>query len=222
MNHEKEKCPIIAPEGVKLTIAFVVIALVFFFTGYYILFALTIFIVFFNLFFFRNPQREAPEGPFIVAPADGTVIRIKEVMEEEFFKEKVNMVSIFMSIFNVHINRAPCSGRVLDIRHNEGKFFSANLDLAVEENEKNYVFLELENGIKLLYCQVAGLIARRIVCDLKVGDKIKIGQRVGLICYGSRVDIFLPKEIKIKVKLNDKTKAGETILGEIINDQRKQ
>jgi len=203
----------IAPEGIKLTLILLVITLVFFFLGYKVISGVMLIFVIFNLFFFRNPQRIVPSGPFIVAPADGEVILIKNVEEKEFFKEEVTLVSIFMSIFNVHVNRAPYDGKVLAIKHYDGRFFSANLNSAFEENEKNYVFFETPEGFKLLYSQVAGLIARRIVCDLKVGDIIKKGQRVGIICYGSRVDIFLPKNVEIKVKLKDKTKAGETVIG---------
>lgn len=213
MTEVKKKNQIIAPEGIKLTLIFFILSIVFYLAGYKIVSGIIFCLVLFNLFFFRNPIRVSPSGPYIVAPADGEVILIKKVMEKDYFKDEVTLVSIFMSIFNVHVNRAPYDGKVLSIKHNDGRFFSANLDSAFEENEKNYVFLETPEGHKILYSQVAGLIARRIVCDLKVGDNIKKGERVGLICYGSRVDIFLPKNVELKVKLKDKTKAGETIIG---------
>ncbi|MCX7770662.1 MAG: phosphatidylserine decarboxylase family protein [Proteobacteria bacterium] len=206
---------IIAPEGLKLSIIFFLVALISFIGGYYIISGAVFLLFLFNLFFFRNPKRIPPEGPYIVAPADGEVILIKSIYEDRFFKGEVNLVSIFMSVFNVHINRAPYDGRIIDFKHFDGKFFSANLDNAFEENERNFVFIETPEGKKILYSQVAGLIARRIISEVRVGDYIRKGNIVGLICYGSRVDIFLPKEIRLKVKLKDKTKAGETIIGVI-------
>jgi len=206
---------IIAPEGLKLSVIFFLASLLSFGGGYYIISGVVFLLFLFNLFFFRNPKRMPPQGPYIVAPADGEVILIKKVYEDKFFKEEVNLISIFMSVFNVHINRSPYDGKVLDIKHYNGKFFSANLDNAFEENERNFVFMETPEGYKILYSQVAGLIARRIISEVKVGEFIRKGSIVGLICYGSRVDIFLPKEINLKVKLKDKTKAGETIIGVI-------
>lgn len=207
----------IAPEGLKLSLIFFIASLLSFWGGYIIISGALFILFLFNLFFFRNPRRKPPEGPYIVAPADGEVILVKEIYEDRYFKANVNLISIFMSIFNVHINRAPYDGRILDIKHFDGKFFSANLDNAFEENERNFVFIETPEGKKVLYSQVAGLIARRIVSEIKVGDYVKKGSIVGLICYGSRVDIFLPKEISLRVQLKDKTKAGETIIG-VIND----
>lgn len=206
---------IIAPEGLKLSSIFFVASLVSFFGGYHIISGAIFILFLFNLFFFRNPKRTPPEGPYIVAPADGEVILIKEVYEDKYFKDNVNLISIFMSVFNVHINRAPYDGKILDIKHYDGRFFSANLDNAFEENERNFVFMETPEGKKILYSQVAGLIARRIVSAINIGDFVKKGSIVGLICYGSRVDIFLPKEISLRVQLKDKTKAGETIIGVI-------
>lgn len=208
---------LIAPEGLKLSSIFLIASLISLWGGYHIISGAIFILFLFNLFFFRNPKRKPPEGPYIVAPADGEVIVIKEIYEDKYFKDRVNLISIFMSVFNVHINRAPYDGKILDTRHVDGRFFSANLDNAFEENERNFVFMETPEGKKILYSQVAGLIARRIVSEIKVGENVKKGSIVGLICYGSRVDIFLPKEISLKVQLKDKTKAGETIIG-VIND----
>lgn len=206
---------LIAPEGLKISLIFFLGVLISFWGGYPVISGAIFLLFLFNLFFFRNPKRKPPEGPYIVAPADGEVILVKEIYEDKFFKDRVNLVSIFMSIFNVHINRAPYDGKILDIQHFDGRFFSANLDNAFEENERNFVFMETPEGKKILYSQVAGLIARRIISEIKVGEYIKKGSIVGLICYGSRVDIFLPKEISLKIQLKDKTKAGETIIGVI-------
>lgn len=213
MDKKKRDNQIIASEGIKLSIISLFIALFFFFyKAILIAFILFGFFVF-NLYFFRNPKRVAPSGNQIVSPADGEVILIKEVKEDKFIKNDVIKISIFMSIFNVHINRAPYDGEIIEVRYEKGKFFSADLDKSTDENEKNYILMETPEGEKLLFVQVAGLIARRIVCDVKKGDYLKKGDIIGLICYGSRLDIFLPKSVELKVKLKDKVKAGESILG---------
>lgn len=208
----------IAPEGILLTAVFGILCAIFLIAEVWIIGGLLLVCTAFNLYFFRNPERHAPEGNVITAPADGEVIIIKPVFEKEFFNEEVNMVSIFMNVFNVHVNRAPYDGEILDVSHRGGKFLSANLDAATEENEKNSVFMKTPEGMKILFVQVAGLIARRIICYVKKGDVVKKGERVGLICYGSRVDIFLPAAVEIKVKTGDKTRSGETIIGVLKND----
>ncbi len=207
----------IAREGIALILISTSLAVLFFAINYVVLGFLFVFFALFNMFFFRNPRRVSPEGRNVVAPADGEVILVKEVFEERFLKQDVTKISIFMSILNVHVNRAPVSGEVLDVLHEEGKFFSANLDKATEDNEKNYLLIRADDGFDLLVVQVAGLVARRIVCDVKKGDYIRKGEPYGLICYGSRLDIYLPANIDIKVVLGEKTKAGETVLGELKN-----
>ena len=122
-------------------------------------------------------------------------------------------ISIFMSVFNVHVNRVPYNGRVKEIDYYPGKFFSANLDKASQQNEHNAVSIEMENGKPLCVVQIAGLIARRIICHIKPGDQVLRGQRFGLICFGSRLDIYLPTDIKLKSAVGDKVKAGTSILG---------
>ncbi|GAB4432950.1 MAG: phosphatidylserine decarboxylase family protein [bacterium] len=209
---------IIAGEGVALTLVSLSLSLLFYAIGYYKVGFLFGLFTAFNLFFFRNPKRYAPAGNNVVAPADGEVILIKEVFEDRFLKKDATKISIFMSIFNVHVNRAPVSGEVVDVLHEEGRFFSANLDKATEDNEKNYVLIKSEAGFPVLVVQVAGLIARRIVCDVGKGDIVNKGEPYGLICYGSRLDIYLPKEIEVKIAVKDKTRAGETIIGEFKND----
>ena len=125
-------------------------------------------------------------------------------------------ISIFMSVFNVHVNRAPYDGRVKEISYYPGKFFSANLDKASLENEHNAVFLETDDARPMCVVQVAGLIARRIICKIQPGDHLLRGQRFGLICFGSRLDVYLPTDIKLKVAPGDKVKAGTSILGHFI------
>ncbi|MEK7851629.1 MAG: phosphatidylserine decarboxylase, partial [Deltaproteobacteria bacterium] len=129
--------------------------------------------------------------------------------------EKALKISIFMNVFKVHVNRAPYSGKVLDVIYNKGKFISANLDKASLDNEQNAVILDIGNGKRIMFVQIAGLIARRIVCYLKSGDFIEKGQRIGLIRFGSRVDVYLPVGSILNVKIGDKVRAGETILGRL-------
>ncbi|MCD6486890.1 MAG: phosphatidylserine decarboxylase family protein [Syntrophobacterales bacterium] len=170
----------------------------------------------FVLWFFRNPDRVTPEDEKVVmSPADGKVIKIEEV-EEEMLKGKAKKVSIFMSIFNVHVNRAPCAGTVKKISYRKGKFFPANLDKASELNERNSVLIETADGRQILTIQIAGIIARRIVCWVKEGMEIRKGKRFGLIKFGSRLEVFMPLGSTIHVKVGDKVRAGETRIGYLI------
>jgi phosphatidylserine decarboxylase len=170
---------------------------------------LTIFII----CFFRNPQRVLPDDEnAVVAPADGIVIFLGNAPERHTGSE-MSKISIFMSVFNVHINRVPFSGRVIDIFYSKGKFHDARDDKATYENEQSGIVLETDKGDKMVFVQVAGLIARRIVSYPRKGDMLCRGDRYGLIRFGSRVDIYLPKGFDLKVAVGDKTVAGETILG---------
>jgi phosphatidylserine decarboxylase len=165
--------------------------------------------------FFRNPERVSPgDDTMVVAPADGTVIVVERVSETPLGIEALK-ISIFMSVFNVHVNRAPLDGKVVGIDYHAGKFLDARDGRASSENERNGVVLETASGIKIAFVQIAGLIARRIICYPKVGDLLKRGTRYGLIRFGSRVDIYLPVDVKPLVKLGDTTTAGETILGRL-------
>ena len=165
--------------------------------------------------FFRDPDRVSPaQQGVLVSPADGKVIAAGTVNNSPFYSGQAMKISIFMSVFNVHVNRVPFDGRVKEIKYYPGKFFSANLDKASSENEHNAVFIEMENAKPLCVVQIAGLIARRIICNLQPGDKVIRGQRFGLICFGSRLDVYLPMDIKLKVVVGDKVKAGESALGQ--------
>ena len=167
----------------------------------------------FCAYFFRNPERITPDVErAVVAPADGRIIYLGDVHEELFDAEMVK-ISIFMSVFNVHVNRAPVSGRVTDIRYIKGKFLDVRDERATFENEQNCMLVESDEGTKIKVVQVAGLIARRIVCYPGIGDRLVRGKRYGLIRFGSRLDVYLPKDTELRVAMGDKTVAGETILG---------
>jgi len=166
--------------------------------------------------FFRDPDRIIPadEG-VLVSPADGKVIATGRVDNSPYFEGPASKISIFMSVFNVHVNRIPFNGRIKNISYHPGKFFSANLDKASLENEHNAVFIEMENGQPLCVVQIAGLIARRIICKIQAGERVIRGHRFGLICFGSRLDVYLPLDTKLKVVVGDKVSAGASILGKL-------
>jgi len=170
-------------------------------------------LVLFAIYFFRDPERKTPiEENIIVSPADGTVILIEELQENEFFKSSIQKVSIFMSVFDVHVNRIPIDGCVAYFNYQKGKFLPAYKDDACYENEQTIILIENEN-IKILFKQIAGIIARRIVCHLREGRKVKQGERFGMIKFGSRVDMFLPSKVMLDIKLEQKVTAGKTIIG---------
>ncbi|MBW2185267.1 MAG: phosphatidylserine decarboxylase [Desulfuromonadales bacterium C00003068] len=171
----------------------------------------------FTVYFFRNPDRTVPQGDdLVISPADGKVVFVDLVQEDRFLNEQVLKISVFMSVFNVHVNRVPCSGKVVDQFYNKGQFVNAALDKASIENEQGGMVIETAAGKKLLVVQIAGLIARRIVTYPVVGDVLERGQRYGLIRFGSRVDVYLPKDAETDIKLGDRCVAGETVLGRLV------
>lgn len=204
----------LAPEGYPFIIFFSALTIISFFIASGIWIALLPFILtLFMVYFFRDPERIAPEGDNIfVSPADGKVILIKDVREDQYIKDYAIEVSIFMSPLNVHVNRAPCDGVVESVVHTSGKFLSAFKHEASLHNENIAMLLNTKHG-RILVRQVAGFVARRAVCRVKPGDILKKGQRYGIIKFSSRLDVYLPKDADIKVKLGDKVKAGETIIG---------
>jgi phosphatidylserine decarboxylase len=172
-------------------------------------------ITFFVCGFFRDPDRVIPNtSAAIVSPADGKVIRVKNIDDSAFYEGRCTQISIFMSLFNVHVNRIPVAGTVKQVRYYPGKFFAANQDKASVHNEHNAVFLETADGKNICVVQVAGLIARRIICKVQPGDDVLRGQRYGLICFGSRLDVYLPGEAEIQVTVGDRIKAGSSLLGQ--------
>ncbi|MDC4204995.1 MAG: phosphatidylserine decarboxylase family protein [Candidatus Manganitrophus sp.] len=168
----------------------------------------------FCVWFFRDPRRSVPqtEGA-LVSPADGKVVDISRTEEGRFLNKPAIKISIFLNVFNVHINRVPVAGKVIGVFYNAGRFFAANVPKASLENEQNAVVMEMPSGKRVVCIQIAGLIARRIVCWIKEGSVLNRGERFGLIRFGSRVDLFLPIETEIRVSMGQKVRGGETILG---------
>ena len=212
MNHNgfiaSEGLPFIVPMSVATLLAFV--------AGFAEISVILLVVTLFVVWFFRNPQRNPPEKDgLVISPADGRVIRIEETTSDEQPGRTFQKISIFMNVFNVHINRIPCSGKVRFIRYRKGKFLSANLDKASALNERNTVLLQTADGREIMTIQIAGLIARRIVCWLKEGMQVSRGERFGLIRFGSRVEVFLPLGSTLLVKVGEKVRAGETPIGEL-------
>lgn len=205
----------IAPEGLP----FIVIALVISGLGAYFfswrVFAVLFFMAVFVTAFFRDPAREIPQGPgLVVSPADGKVVLIVPVPEGHPAGVGATQVSIFLSVFDVHINRAPIAGRITDVVYNRGEFLPAFDDKASLRNEQNRVFLEGPEG-RVGFTQIAGLIARRIVFRKKVGDLVARGEQVGLIRFGSRTDLFLPKGSTLRVKVGDRVSGGSSVVAHL-------
>jgi phosphatidylserine decarboxylase len=166
-------------------------------------------------YFFRDPERVIIEDDnYLVSPADGEVIKVEEVdgpkevgLENKRFKK----ISIFMNVFDCHVNRTPCSGKVEEILYKPGKFFNASLDKASEDNERNYYKIKDSDGNNIIVVQIAGLIARRIVCEVNNGQDLKQGERIGMIRFGSRADVYY-ENYEVLVKVGQKTISGETLL----------
>jgi phosphatidylserine decarboxylase len=168
----------------------------------------------FVLCFFRDPERFTPaESNALISPADGKILLVKQVDDKNFTGGRACKISIFMNVFNVHVNRVPISGTVEKVIYTPGKFYSADSEKGALQNEYCATVLTTPGGDTLAFVQVAGLIARRIVCWLEVGDTVTGGRRFGLIRFGSRVDLYLPPETEVTVQPGQKVRAGETIIG---------
>ncbi len=166
--------------------------------------------------FFRDPDRVTPMAPgAVIAPADGKVIVVQKYKENPYIPGPCLKISIFMTVFNVHVNRIPFEGKVTAIKYHPGKFYSADKDKATGSNEQNAVIVKTENGRMYAVVQVAGFVARRIICTLQPEQKMRRGQRFGMICFGSRLDLYLPANTEPAVMKGEKTRAGATILGYI-------
>jgi len=216
---------LIARGGYPVLLTVFAIALLFFAAGFFangqtgfffkICSAFCFLFLVFSFYFFRNPERETNTDPgIIICPADGLIIDIRETNEPLYFNSAAKRVSIFMSVFNVHVNRSPVDGKIKFMKYNEGKFISAFKEKASEDNENLFVGIEENREKKKIGVKfIAGLIARRIMFYKKMDDELSQGERINLIRFGSRVDLFCPLDTEILVKNGDKVKAGETIMG---------
>ncbi|MFT0547535.1 phosphatidylserine decarboxylase [Allopusillimonas ginsengisoli] len=214
MNKPSYPHPIIAREGWPFLAGIVVVSiLVSFWSGLASIpfWLLSIFV----LQFFRDPPRSAPDGELnVLSPADGRVVAVEEVRDTYVGRDALK-ISVFMNVFNVHSNRAPVSGSVRSINYFAGRFFNAALDKASLENERNAIVLHTAQGHVVTSVQVAGLVAKRILCYAKTGDNLYSGQRYGFIRFGSRVDVFLPLGSRPRVAIGDKVQATSTVLAEL-------
>ncbi len=169
----------------------------------------------FTIFFFRDPNPNIPEGQnLVLSPAHGKVVSIKTSAEPDFLQKEMQCISIFLSIFDCHVNRNPYPGTIKSTKYKPGKFNLAFSDHASDENERFSIMLETENKQNIVISLIAGFLARRIVSLVKMGDKLSLAQRIGLIRFGSRVDLYLPKDVNLLVSLGDKVIGGQSIIGE--------
>ncbi|MDQ6996199.1 MAG: phosphatidylserine decarboxylase family protein [Mariprofundus sp.] len=196
-----------APEGWRFIIPTAILVVVFWLLCWTITSAVLLILLLFMLNFFRDPERELPLGDgLFVCPADGKVIRA------EIMKDGHQRVDIFMNVFNVHVNRAPMCGRITHMQYVPGKFVNASFDHATEENERNRFEVTCDNGDHIAFTQISGLIARRIVSYVEVGDKVEAGQRIGMIRFGSRVNCEIPADYDLNVNVGDMVVAGLTVI----------
>ena len=219
INELKEYIPSIHKEGKVIVFgAFVIMILAFMMSGTLdLIFAMPALLC---AYFFRDPERVTPSGDnLVISPADGIVQQIVEIYPpDELQMEKIEMkrISIFLSVFDVHVNRIPVSGIVKGVVYKPGKFINASLDKASNDNERQAILIETDYEKKdVIVVQIAGLIARRIVCDLQKDMNVDSGNRFGIIKFGSRVDLYLPKNIKVRVLVGQKMIAGETIVADL-------
>ncbi len=217
----KWRFPSIHPEGRKYVVGAAAVTLFAFLFHIHVVDWLLAGLTVWVAAFFRDPIRTTPRGDkFIVAPADGLITLITKVPPpvelrgpEGLADGEYTRVSIFMSVFDVHINRTPIAGRIKRIAYVPGKFINADLDKASEDNERQHLLVENSDGVRIGFTQIAGLVARRIMAFVREGDLVEAGQRIGLIRFGSRVDVYLPAQAAPRVALGQRAIAGETILG---------
>lgn len=205
----------VAREGLPFILIGALFTILFYAFDIVFLAILSGFLVLFSMYFFRDPNRACSCPPnAILTPADGRIIKIDRVEGKDTpLGEPAVLISVFMSLFNVHVNRIPISGVIHGTQYHPGRFFSANLDKASEQNERNSIILETTNARRIVVTQIAGLIARRIVCWTRKGDQVQTGQRFGLIRFGSRLDVFLPGDSRVVVRKGQRVKAGQSIIG---------
>ena len=217
-------------EGIKFILIFSVISLILFFI-YIPLGWVGIGLTIWCYYFFRDPKRTIPvRDGLLVSPADGVISLIEKTMpppELDIEKEDLTRISVFMNVFNCHVNRSPIAGKVMEINYRPGKFFNASLDKASVDNERNSLVLQIPDGRQIVVVQIAGLVARRIVSFVKPKQTLRIGQRFGLIRFGSRVDIYLPTGVQPLVCIGQIMVSGETVIAdlnskELARDGRKE
>ena len=202
----------IAKEGLVFVLPSLCLSFLCYFLGFPVLAAVVLFLALFFLYFFRNPTRSSPAGiDELISPADGKVMGIDDLTEGGFLKERVTRVSIFMSVSDVHVNRAPCEGSIEKVQHTDGRYklaFKKGID---EENERNYIVLKRRDE-RFLVVQIAGFLARRIICYVKENDKVEKGAPIGMIAFGSRVDLYMPTTYAPTIQLGEKVKSGLTVV----------
>ncbi len=182
----------------------------------YLIYAIALFLVIFILFFFRDPDRVTPDDDsLIISPADGKVVMVKEIEEEIYLKGKATQISIFLSPMNVHVNRVPASGTIEYVKYHPGVYLMAWDERASSMNERADFGLKLNSGLKIFFRQITGFLARRIVYSITETDRVKAGDRFGMMKFGSRMDVLVPEEVQVMVREGDHTVAGESILGKI-------
>ena len=205
-------------EGIKFILIFSVISLILFFI-YIPLGWVGIGLTIWCYYFFRDPKRTIPvRDGLLVSPADGVISLIEKTMpppELDIEKEELTRISVFMNVFNCHVNRSPIAGKVMEINYRPGKFFNASLDKASVDNERNSLVLQIPDGRQIVVVQIAGLVARRIVSFVKPKQTLRIGQRFGLIRFGSRVDIYLPTGVQPLVCIGQTMVSGETVIADL-------
>ncbi len=204
----------VASEGLGIIYVSVALCLILAFLGSFFLFIVFLLLTAFLVFFFRDPQRELPplDPGSVICPADGKIIDISEIFEDDYLKQNTRRISIFLSIFDCHINRSPVSGKVVGTTYYPGKFKMAFKGDSSDTNERLATLIECEGGVRVVIVQVAGFLARRIVSRAKFGDVLEIGEKFGMIKFGSRVDIYLPEDVKVGVEMGQKVVAGRTVI----------
>ncbi len=204
-----------AKEGIPFILATLILVVL----GYWVnpFIAIPFFLLFlFVIYFFRDPKPVSPEGEqLLLSPADGKIVEVKEIEDARFFDGPARKVAIFMSPMDVHVNRAPVDGIVEKVEYKPGKYMMAWDEKASDANERNAVFMQCDAGFKITFVQIAGFLARRIICDVKRGSVLKKGQRFGIIRFGSRVDLYLPLALEVQVNVGDRVKVGHSIIAQI-------
>jgi len=203
----------VVPIGLRLAFIPIITASLCFLLNWIIAGVIFVLTTFFILYFFRDPERKVPNIPnAIISPADGKVLSVEKIKSPEFPNGEAIRIKIFLSIFNVHIQRSPIKGNIFSVIYSPGKFFNALKEKCSEDNENNLVGIK-NDKTRVLVKQIAGVIARRIICLCRIGDSIERGDKLGLICFGSRVETYFPSNVEVRIKPGMKVYGGKSILG---------